>query len=128
MQVQYKINCAGDLWYICNMGFWKNVDDECSYRGISRKELAATVHFSVHTISSGIKRDGMPEADLALRISQALGVPLEKLLCTQSCTAIENYEQAEQQKLLSAYLPYIQKLEQMPQKTKKSILELINNI
>ena len=110
------------------MGFWQNVDDECSYRGISRKELAATVHFSVHTISSGIKRDGMPEADLALRISQALDVPLEKLLSASHYTPIENTIQTEQQKLFSLYFPYIQKLEQMPQHTKKSILDLIINI
>ena len=62
------------------MGFWQNVDDECEYLGITRKELAERAGFSVHTISNGIKRDGMPAADLAVRISKILNVPLEKLL------------------------------------------------
>ena len=59
------------------MGFWQNVEDECEFLGISRKELAEKANFSVHTISNGIRRDGMPAADLALRISKALAVQLE---------------------------------------------------
>lgn len=35
-----------------NMGFWQNVEDECDYLGISRKELAEKAGFSVHTISN----------------------------------------------------------------------------
>ena len=62
------------------MGFWNNVLEECEYRGISRKELAQGASFSVHTISNGLKRDGMPAADIALRISKFLEIPLEKLL------------------------------------------------
>lgn len=111
------------------MGFWQNVDDECDYRGISRKELAAAVHFSVNTISSGIKRDGMPEADLALRIAKALNVPLERLLPQQECvTAIDRGEFERQQRLFSAYLPYVQKLESLPLPQKKAVLALIDSL
>ena len=111
------------------MGFWQNVDNECDYRGISRKELAAAVHFSVNTISSGIKRDGMPEADLALRIAKALNVPLEQLLPQQACvSAIDTSAFEAQQKLFAAYLPYVEKLEGLPQPTRKAMLALIESL
>ena len=54
------------------MGFWHNVENECEYRGISRKELASAADFSVHTISNGIKRNSIPSVDIALRISHIL--------------------------------------------------------
>ena len=111
------------------MGFWQNVEDECEYRGISRKTLANAVHFSVNTIASGIKRNGMPEADLALRISKALNVPLEKLLdySAGSVMPIDSSNFEQQKKLFYSYLPYIQKMEQVPIVVKKSILALIEN-
>ena len=111
------------------MGFWQNVDDECDYRGISRKELAAAVHFSVNTISSGIKRNGMPEADLALRIAKALDVPLEKLLPLEDCiVSIDTSEFERQQKLFTDYLPYVQKLNTLPIETRKAIHALIESL
>ncbi|MBQ8679335.1 MAG: helix-turn-helix transcriptional regulator [Treponema sp.] len=111
------------------MGFWQNVDNECEYRGISRKELANIAHFSVNTISSGIKRNGMPEADLAVRISKVLDIPLEKLLGIENeISAIDKSNFESQQKLFSAYLPYIKKMEKMPAPMRKSIFMLIENI
>ena len=111
------------------MGFWQNVDNECEYQGISRKTLANAANFSVNTISSGIIRNGMPEADLALRISKALNVPLEKLLdCTVSpVTPIDKNSFEQQKKLFYSYLPYIQKIEKMPQTVRKSILTIIES-
>ncbi len=111
------------------MGFWQNVEEECEYRGISRKELAAVAKFSVNTISTGIKRDGMPEADLALRISKALNVPLEQLLSSNaSIQRIDKSEFEAQQKLLALYMPYIQKIEHLPVPTKKALLTIIDSI
>lgn len=110
------------------MGFWQNVDNECEYLGISRKELANAAHFSVNTISSGIKRNGMPEADLAVRIAKVLDIPLEKLLDMETeIHAIDKSNFERQQKLFSAYLPYITKIEQMPAQFKKSLLMLIDS-
>ena len=108
------------------MGFCRNVDVECEYRGISRKELAAAAQFSVNTISSGIKRDGMPEADLALRISKVLGVSIENLLGeTEDCGVYPFANVHQRQKLINTYMPYIQKLEKMPKIAKQAILTLI---
>ena len=83
------------------MGFWQNVEDECEYRGISRKELAAAAHFSVHTISTGIKRDGVLEADLALRIADALDVPVIELFMERNSenaeTSVKSEKEAERE-------------------------------
>lgn len=62
------------------MGFWKNVDDELKYSGMTRKELATKANFPDSYISKGIKRNSIPAADLALRISHALHTSLETLL------------------------------------------------
>ena len=110
------------------MGFWQNVEDECEYRGISRKELAATAHFSVHTISTGIKRDVIPEADLALRIAKALGVPLERLLNCNSVAPIDTSDFERRQQLITIYMPYIQKMERLPAETKRAVLTIIDSI
>ena len=111
------------------MGFWQNVVDECEYKGISRKELAYAVNFSVNTISSGIKRNGMPEADLALRIAKALGVPLEKLLsdCVEN-NEIDTSNYMEEKNLLKKYISYIKKLENMPQTTRHAIFTIIDSV
>ncbi len=111
------------------MGFWQNVSDECEYRGISRKELAAAVHFSVNTISSGIKRDGMPEADLALRIANALGVPLESLLSMPvPSVKIDTSSHFKEKRLFKLYGPYIKKMESMPQAARKAIFTIIDSV
>jgi len=112
------------------MSFWSNVEQECRYKGISRKELAAAAHFSVNTFSSGLKRGGMPAADLALRIAKALDTPLENLIDKRNTeiTAENISEICKKQKLMEQYLPYIEKLEQMPQQTAKALLTIIDTI
>lgn len=62
------------------MGFWQNVDDELKYLGKTRKELAADADFDASYIPKGIARNGVPLADLALRIANVLGVSLEYLM------------------------------------------------
>lgn len=114
------------------MGFWQNVEDECEYLGITRKELAKKANFSVHTISNGIKRDGMPAADLAVRISRALNVPLEKLLNMsskgQSASIAENERQKQDRKLFSAYLPLVKKINRLQDDSKKALVTIIDKL
>ena len=112
------------------MGFWHNVEAECEYRGITRKELASVARFSVHTISNGIKRDGMPAADIALRISRALEVPLEKLLdetSLEKTTSSENDIEIKKN-LFYKYYPFIQKLETLPPDTTKALYTIIEKL
>ncbi len=111
------------------MGFWQNVEDECEYLGISRKELAKKANFSVHTISNGIRRDGMPAADLALRISKALNVPLENLLdWNENIEPMESPEQIQNQKLLLKYLPILKKINEMDIDSKKAVVTIIEKL
>ena len=62
------------------MNFWKNVDSELTYLGKTRKELANAIGFDAANISFGIKRNSIPAADTALRVSRFLGVSLDYLL------------------------------------------------
>jgi len=62
------------------VNFWQVVLDELDYQGKTRKWLAAEANFDVSTIGSGLKRNGMPLVDLALRIAKALNVPIEYLV------------------------------------------------
>lgn len=62
------------------MNFWKKVDSELAYLGKTRKELANAIGFDVTNISFGIKRNSIPAADTALKVSRFLGVSLDYLL------------------------------------------------
>lgn len=114
------------------MGFWQNVDDECEYLGITRKELAEKADFSVHTISNGIKRDGMPAADLALRISKVLNIPLEKLLNInteqQTASFLETEKQKQDKKIFSTYLPLVKKIHKLDDDSKKALFLIIDKM
>ena len=111
------------------MGFWQNVEDECEYLGISRKELAEKAKFSVHTISNGIRRDGMPAANLALRISKALNVPLEKLLdWNEDVEAIETSEQIRNRRLFVKYLPLLKKINELQTDSQKALMTIVENL
>lgn len=114
------------------MGFWQNVEDECEYLGISRKELAKKAEFSVHTISNGIKRNGMPAADLALKISKVLNVPLEKLLGinakNQAAAFTESEKQKQDKKLYAAYLPLVKKINHLQDDSKKALMTIIEKL
>ncbi|WP_296324364.1 helix-turn-helix transcriptional regulator [Treponema sp. UBA3813] len=62
------------------MNFWKKVDSELLYLGKTRKELANAIGFDAANISFGIKRNSIPAADTALKVSRFLGVSLDYLL------------------------------------------------
>ncbi len=62
------------------MNFWERVDNELKFLGKTRKELAAAVGFDAANISFGIKRNSIPYADTALKVSRFLGVSLDYLL------------------------------------------------
>ena len=62
------------------MTFWENVDSELNFIGMERKELGQKAGFPESYISKGIARQSCPSADLALKIADALNVPIEKLV------------------------------------------------
>lgn len=62
------------------MAFWKNVDNELVYRGMSRKELSFLSGVSISVINKGMQRDSDVMAETALRIANTLDISLEHLL------------------------------------------------
>ena len=113
------------------MGFWQKVDDELSYLGKTRKELAQEADFDVSYISKGIERNGIPIADTALRIAQALNVSLEYLLDMDKPTATQTKVEKLQKKDIGIYKKYkktLEQLENINQKERKLILSLIETI
>ena len=110
------------------MSFWENVESEREYLGLSRKELAYLADFSVNTISTGLKRKGMPNADLALKISKVLNVPLEKLLNQQSNQNVNEESILRRNKLYAKYSELINKLEELDPETVNSIMLIINKL
>lgn len=124
------------------MGFWQNVDDELQYLGKTRKELALEADFDASYIPKGIARDGVPLADLALRIADALGVSLEYLMdlpetATNPRSANKQDKKSSAQtsqkdvqetrnavRLYRKYVKYIDGMEKLPAKK----LELVGKI
>lgn len=62
------------------MSFWQNVENELSYKNMSRKELAEKASFAVSGISLGLSHNSIPNADVAVRISQVLETSVEYLV------------------------------------------------
>lgn len=62
------------------LNFWINVKSELEYKGISQKELAASINESYNTLQSWINRDRLPNAVQAVKISEALGTTVEFLV------------------------------------------------
>lgn len=87
------------------MSFWKNVSNELEFRGISRKELAFTVSANVATINRAIERDSEVSAEMGLRISRALQIPLEILLDMDTAKTNDSAEESVNHRL-SLYHKY----------------------
>ena len=61
--------------------FWKNVNDELQYQGMNFKTMAFPTGIPYTTLTNRKNRaDSIPTADVAIKISRVLNIPLEKLL------------------------------------------------
>lgn len=113
------------------MGFWQKVDDELFYLGKTRKELALEAGFDVSYISKGIERNGIPIADTAVRIAQALNVSVEYLLDMEKTDSAQNKVEKLRKKDIGIYKKYkktLEQLESINQKERKVILNLIETL
>lgn len=100
------------------MTFWERVDDELKYRGMERKELGANAGFPESYISKGISRKSYPQADLAVKIAEVLGVSVEYLVNGTNSKNKTIQEEQEDLHLFRKYKKLIQKCETLsPQKT-----------
>ena len=102
------------------MNFWERVDSELKFLGKTRKELAATVEFDAANISFGIKRNSIPYADTALKVSRFLGVSLDYLL--------DMDEEPSQNTFNKQILEIENKLRRFSQNDLNAILTVINAI
>ena len=102
------------------MNFWKKVDEELCFLGKTRKELANAIGFDVTNISFGIKRNSVPAADTALKVSRFLGVSLDYLLDMNE----EQKESTSNQQILEIE----NRLRRFSQNDLNAILTVINAI
>ena len=102
------------------MNFWKKVDEELSFLGKSRKELANAMGFDAAIISFGIKRNSVPAADTALKVARFLGVSIDYLL---------DMNDESSQKSLNPQISEIEnKLRRFSQNDLNVILTVVNSI
>lgn len=110
------------------MNFWENVDSVREYREISRKELAYRAGFSLTSLSTGIKRNSIPSADVAYRIAKTLDVSIEYLLTgTDSSEKNEKLENHFPYAKFLKYKPIIEKIDLLPENIQGNLESLINN-
>lgn len=115
------------------MNFWKNVDEELNYSGKTRKELAKEANFPDSYISKGIKRNSIPAADLALRISHALNISLDELLefpksQTESQNKQNNNITEQDIKFLKKNIEFIKIIENLSNEKKDFLKTIISEL
>ena len=109
------------------VNFWQVVLDELEYQGKTRKWLAAEADFDVSTIGSGLKRNGLPLVDLALRIANALKVPVEYLVTGKNQPSKEKYETEDLHKY-HKYAKTIENLDSLPEHERVPIINMIDEM
>lgn len=112
---------------IMKINFWQIVLDELEYQGKTRKWLAGQANFDVSTIGSGLKRNGLPLVDLALRIANALNVPVEYLVTGKN----PNQPDVTKKEDLHKYHKYaktINNLDSLPDNERIPIIEMIDKM
>lgn len=102
------------------MNFWERVDSELKFLGKTRKELATAVGFDAANISFGIKRNSIPYADTALKVSRFLGVSLDYLLDMNEDTSPNTFNKQ--------ILEIENKLRRFSQNDLNVILTVVNSI
>lgn len=109
------------------MGFWNNVLTELDYLGMTNKTLAEKAGFDPSNIGRGVRLNSSPSADMAVRIAKVLNVTVEYLVTKSSAPGSELEVSAPESRRLKTYSEVIKKLDSLPEKTRKSIISLIND-
>ena len=107
------------------MSFWNVVVDELEYQGKPRKWLASEAQFDVSTIGTGLKRNSMPQVDLALRIAKALNVPVEYLVTGKNQSS-EKISEPEDLHKFHKYAKIIENLDALPDRERIPIINMID--
>lgn len=102
------------------MNFWEKVDFECEKKEISRKELAYRAGIAMSNISAGIVRGGVPRADIAIKVANILGLPLEYFFPEITSPLNKSID------LLNKYNDIIVDLESLPSEKQQLIAKMIH--
>ena len=110
------------------MSFKDNLKDELTYQDIKVKELAFSTQINKRTIDNYLREnESQPTAENAVKIAQALGVTVEYLVTGKEPSAPKADSGAiEGFNLCKKYFSVIQKLDSMPESTKKLLCRLIS--
>lgn len=109
------------------MGFWNNVLTELDYLGMTNKTLAEKAGFDPSNIGRGVRLNSSPSADMAVRIAKVLNVTVEYLVTKSNAPGSEPEFSAPESRRLKTYSEVIKKLDSLPEKTRQSIIALIND-
>lgn len=113
------------------MNFWENVDQEREFKNLTRKELAYKANFSLNSISTGIARNSIPAADVALRIANALGTTVECLMGqknSQQATPPQPIISAKKEALYKKYRSFIEDFDKLSPENQKAIMQIVTQI
>lgn len=105
------------------IGFWNRVVDELDYQCKPRKWLAAELNIDVSTIGCGTKSGAIPRADIAIKVSKLLKVPLEYLVFGKNLTQPEM-----DIRLFNKYEESFKEMERLPDELKKTILDMVHKL
>lgn len=102
--------------------FWKRVDEELDFLGISRTYLANKCEFSLTNIGQGIKLGSTPSADTAVKIAKVLNVSVEYLVTGQdSSLKKENLDLHRYRE----YSSFINQLDSLPENQRELIKSIV---
>ena len=110
------------------MGFWKKVETEIEFRGMTRKELSALSGVPMTTMNRAMERDSSPFAYDALRIAIALELPLGFLLDLPERLSSKDAETVQKEiHLYRKYRDLIENCEQLSTDKLKLLIAIAKN-
>lgn len=120
-----KYNCV----IIFLMNFWENVDQEREFKNLTRKELAYKANFSLNSISTGIARNSIPAADVAVRIARVLETTVENLMNQNSGRENQSdFHSSGQESLYTKYRNFIEDFDKLSPENQKAVIQIVSQI
>ena len=105
--------------------FWKRVDEELDFLGISRTYLANKCKFSLTNIGQGIKLGSTPSADTAVKIARVLNVSVEYLVTGENSSLKKEGVDIKKYK---EYASLISQLDSLPENQKELVKSIISKM
>ena len=107
--------------------FWKRVDEELDFLGISRTYLANKCEFSLTNIGQGIKLGSTPSADTAVKIAKVLNVSVEYLVTGQDSSLKKENLDLHRYREYSSFINQLDSLPENQRELIKSIVAKMND-